>query len=77
MSAALALIAQHGAVTALGIVAAVLYYVNTYQEEDNNLVKFGPAYERYRQRVPRLNFFLGIIRWLGRRGTAGMRKNGG
>jgi protein-S-isoprenylcysteine O-methyltransferase Ste14 len=32
------------------------------EEEQSNIEKFGDAYKRYMQVVPRANFLLGIIR---------------
>ncbi|MFZ5910702.1 MAG: methyltransferase family protein [Chloroflexota bacterium] len=67
MSIALPLITQHWSVLALGVVAAVIYYVNTFEEEKDNIEKFGQAYRRYMETVPRLNFILGIVRLVRRR----------
>jgi len=67
MSIALPMIAQHWLVAAFGLVAAVVYYVNTFAEEKNNLEKFGEEYRRYMETVPRMNFILGIVRLIQRR----------
>ena len=58
------LIAQHWAVAVLGAVVVIIFYVDTYEEERSCLAKFGEAYEKYMQRVPRANFILGIVRLL-------------
>jgi protein-S-isoprenylcysteine O-methyltransferase Ste14 len=60
----LPLIAQHWLVAALGVIVIVITYVNTFDEETLNIEKFGEAYRQYMQRVPRLNFLLGIVRLL-------------
>jgi len=47
-------------VAALGLISIILLVMNTYDEEVTNLDKFGKEYESYCQKVPRLNFLLGI-----------------
>lgn len=63
----LILIAQHWLVAVLGVVALVIYYVDTYEEEASAIEKFGENYVKYRELVPRLNFIAGIIRLLRQR----------
>ena len=58
----LSLITTHWLVALLGIISWLIYFQNTYSEEEKNLKKFGDAYRNYQQRVPRLNFILGLIR---------------
>ena len=65
---ALALIAQHWVVGALGALAVVIYFLGTLEEEKSSIGKFGEPYEKYMQSVPRLNAILGIIRWIRNRG---------
>ena len=60
----LPLITQHWLVAVLGIIVIVINYVDTFNEEVSNIVKFGDEYREYMQRVPRLNFLLGIVRLL-------------
>jgi protein-S-isoprenylcysteine O-methyltransferase Ste14 len=62
MSVALPLISPHWAVVLLGIVAAIVCYVNMVEEDASDIEKFGDAYKAYIQRVPRMNFLLGIAR---------------
>jgi protein-S-isoprenylcysteine O-methyltransferase Ste14 len=62
MGLALPLISQHWAVALPGIVAVIAYYINTFDEEVSAIAKFGEAYKEYMQRVPRVNFLLGILR---------------
>jgi len=64
ISVALTLIAQHWLVGVLGAVAIVIYYVDTFEEEESAVKKFGEGYQRYSESVPRLNFVIGIIRVL-------------
>ncbi|MBN2148104.1 MAG: isoprenylcysteine carboxylmethyltransferase family protein [Anaerolineales bacterium] len=59
---ALPLITQHWSVAVLGIVAIAIYYINTFEEETSCIEKFGEQYREYMQRVPRINFLLGIYR---------------
>lgn len=54
-------ITWHWLVILLGVLSAIMYYWNTFIEEEQNLEKFGGAYRNYQQRVPRLNFLLGIV----------------
>jgi protein-S-isoprenylcysteine O-methyltransferase Ste14 len=67
MGVALSLIAQHWAVAVLGLVVVVISYVDTYDEERSCVAKFGEEYTRYAERVPRVNFILGLVRLLRRR----------
>lgn len=64
MGIALALIAQHLIVAILGAVVVLISYADTFEEESSCIKKFGEDYERYRERVPRLNFLIGIVRSL-------------
>jgi protein-S-isoprenylcysteine O-methyltransferase Ste14 len=45
-------------------VVIVCCYLIILSDEEQNLEKFGDDYKRYMQRVPRINFVLGIIRLL-------------
>jgi protein-S-isoprenylcysteine O-methyltransferase Ste14 len=67
LSIFLILLAQHWLITAIGVAAMTLVYAGIVPQADRaNLEKFGDDYNRYTQRVPRLNFVLGIIRLLRR-----------
>ena len=70
LALALSLIAQHVAVAALGALAAIFYYFDAAREDAANVVKFGPAYRSYMERVPRFSFLGGLVRWLRRRREA-------
>lgn len=67
MSVALPMISQHWLVIVPGLAAAVMYYLNTFDEEKGCIEKFGEEYRRYMQVVPRMNFVLGIIRAIRRK----------
>jgi protein-S-isoprenylcysteine O-methyltransferase Ste14 len=55
-------------IVAIGtIVALVCCYLIILSDEEKNLEKFGDDYKRYMQKVPRINFVLGVIRLLQRR----------
>jgi protein-S-isoprenylcysteine O-methyltransferase Ste14 len=58
----LALVAQHWLVAALGIIVMVICYMGMFEEDRSALAKYGEAYQRYMDSVPRANPFLGI--WL-------------
>jgi protein-S-isoprenylcysteine O-methyltransferase Ste14 len=47
---------------ALGIIGAVVVYMGSREEDQRLIQQFGDDYERYIQRVPRMNVFVGIIR---------------
>ena len=55
----------------LGIIGATLTYLSTKDEDKRLIEKFGDDYIRYMQRVPRINFLLGIIRLWRRREQRG------
>ena len=63
----LMLIAQHGLVIAMGAVAVVLNYIIALEADRAGIEKFGDAYRRYMQKVPRMNFLAGLIRLLRRK----------
>ena len=67
ISCALPLITWHWLVIVLGLVAAPIYYLSTYDEEDGCIEKFGDEYLDYMKRVPRMNFLLGVWRVIRRR----------
>jgi len=56
------LIAQHWSSVVLGLASTVLAYVDTFKADQSCIEKFGDAYRRYMERVPRVNFVAGIIR---------------
>ena len=65
------LISQHWAAVIIGIPLSIWFYVELPEEEKGLAVKFGEDYQSYMQRVPRINFLAGVIRWL-RRGLSGV-----
>jgi protein-S-isoprenylcysteine O-methyltransferase Ste14 len=67
MSIALPMISWHWVVAVFGVAAAAMYYSNTFDEEERCIEKFGDEYRRYTQRVPRMNFVLGVLRMIVRR----------
>ena len=70
MSLALMLITQHWASVALGVPAMVLVYLDLLKADQRLVEKFGDAYRRYIQDVPRVNVVWGLIRWVWRRARA-------
>ena len=63
MSASI-LISQHWLSAVVGVPIIVCFYLAVVKEEKGLKVKFGDDYKRYMQKVPRMNFMLGIIRVL-------------
>ncbi|UCF58930.1 MAG: 4Fe-4S binding protein [Candidatus Bathyarchaeota archaeon] len=61
------LISQHWLSAIVAVPIFVLLYQYVSMEERNLIVKFGDDYKRYMQKVPRMNFVLGIIRLLRRK----------
>ena len=67
---ALILITQHGLIATIGVVAVVLNYFITLKADQELIEKFGHDYKHYMQKVPRMNFLVGLIRLVGRRNRA-------
>jgi protein-S-isoprenylcysteine O-methyltransferase Ste14 len=59
--------AQKWLITTIGIPAVILIYVAIWQQDYFLIGKFGEDYKRYMEKVPRVNFLLGIIRLMQRR----------
>ncbi|MEJ2207503.1 MAG: isoprenylcysteine carboxylmethyltransferase family protein, partial [Anaerolineae bacterium] len=59
-----ALLSQHWLALVLAAVGVAAFYRQAIEEEKECLARFGPAYGRYRQRVPRFNALLGLARRL-------------
>ena len=58
---------QHWLFVIIGIPGIASVYLISTQEEHLNIERFGDDYERYMEKVPRMNLLLGIIRLLRRR----------
>ncbi|MFX1511180.1 MAG: methyltransferase family protein [Promethearchaeota archaeon] len=61
------LMKQHWIITICGILGIFLLYYTTVEEDKLLIRKFGDDYRKYMNSVPRLNLFLGIIRFIRRR----------
>lgn len=66
LNLALLLVSQHWLSAVLGIPAMVLNYIDIQKADLHEIEKFGDAYRRYMDRVPQINFILGIIRLMQR-----------
>ena len=66
MSASI-LISQHWLVAIVGVPIMVWMYFQEVKAEKGLIIKFGDDYKRYMEKVPRMNFILGIIRLLRRK----------
>jgi protein-S-isoprenylcysteine O-methyltransferase Ste14 len=62
LSPALALIGQHWLLLVLAALGMALLYLDTFNADAACITKFGEAYRRYMQRVPRVNFLAGLLR---------------
>lgn len=58
------LVAQHWVVAIFGILVIAIFYLGVLEAEKSALEKFGQDYLKYKERVPRLNFILGILKLL-------------
>ncbi len=58
------LVTWHWASMALGLLSMGLAYADTFKADQYCMEKFGDAYQRYMQKVPRVNFVIGIVRLL-------------
>ena len=67
LMAASILISQHWLSAIVGVPIIIWSYIEVPKEEKGLIIKFGEDYKRYMQKVPRMNFLLGIIRLLRRR----------
>jgi protein-S-isoprenylcysteine O-methyltransferase Ste14 len=56
------LVAQHWSSVVLGLVSMALVYLDTFKADQGCIDKFGDPYRHYMQRVPRVNFILGLVR---------------
>jgi protein-S-isoprenylcysteine O-methyltransferase Ste14 len=55
---------QHGLVLFLGVLGTISMVMIAHQEDQVLLKKFGEPYQRYKEAVPGLNIFVGVIRKL-------------
>ncbi len=58
----LPLISQHWLVAVFGIINAFISYHSAVLEDQSLISKFGDEYHAYMERVPRMNFLLGLAR---------------
>jgi len=64
---ALVLMSQHWLSVISGALGSALFYKDILREEQMSIEKFGDAYKRYMERVPRMNLLIGILRYLRQR----------
>lgn len=67
------LIAQHWTSVVLGLASMGLVYPDTFKADQSCSEKFGNEYERYMERVPRVNLVAGIVRLVRRSRAASKR----
>ena len=51
----------------LGVIGIAVIYMGCREEDQRLIQQFGDAYKHYMQKVPRMNFLLGIIRLMRRK----------
>jgi protein-S-isoprenylcysteine O-methyltransferase Ste14 len=57
------LLFQHWIIILIGLPIIPLVYLDLIRADKQLILKFDEKYKRYMQKVPRVNFLLGIIRW--------------
>ena len=62
LNIALILLTQHLFSLVAGVMAVIIMYYDTLKTESGLIEKFGDDYKKYIERVPRLNFILGIVK---------------
>ena len=62
LNIALMLLAQHWLVILIGIISMILIYLDIQAADQEGIDKFGDEYRQYMQKVPQMNFLLGILR---------------
>jgi protein-S-isoprenylcysteine O-methyltransferase Ste14 len=67
LNLALMLLSQHWLIILLGFPAMVLMYIDIQKADQHEIEKFGDDYLTYMDRVPQINFVLGIFRQLQRK----------
>jgi protein-S-isoprenylcysteine O-methyltransferase Ste14 len=68
ISLTLVCLSQHWLNAVMGAILMGLLYNDMCREEKNSIEKFGNDYRNYMERVPRINFVVGIIRLMRGRG---------
>jgi protein-S-isoprenylcysteine O-methyltransferase Ste14 len=68
ISLTLVFLSQHWLNAMLGAILMGLLYNDMCREEKSNIERFGDDYRHYMEQVPRMNFVVGIIRLIRRRG---------
>jgi len=61
------LLFQHWITVLLGVPIFPLMYLDLIKADKDAIEKFGDDYRRYMERVPRMNFILGVLRYLRQR----------
>jgi protein-S-isoprenylcysteine O-methyltransferase Ste14 len=63
----LVLMSQHWLSVISGVLGSALFYKEISKEEQISAAKFGDAYRRYMEQVPRMNILIGTLRLLQRK----------
>ncbi|MFX1328139.1 MAG: methyltransferase family protein [Promethearchaeota archaeon] len=67
LSISLTLMSQHWIMFLLGIPAWIVIYLETFMLDKGLIMKFGDDYIKYREKVPRINLILGLIKYCTRK----------
>ena len=58
------IVSQHWLSAIIGIPLIVWFYIDIPNDERGLILKFGDPYKHYMQKVPRINFIVGVVRLL-------------
>jgi protein-S-isoprenylcysteine O-methyltransferase Ste14 len=69
------MVAQHGVIILLGLIASTMMYFDIQSADREGIGKFGDEYRAYMQRVPQVNFILGLLRLVRSKPSSSKWKN--
>ena len=64
LSISLTLLSQHIIMVILSIIAIPIIYLETFSLDKGLIEKFGVSYNQYKEKVPRMNFAYGFIKYI-------------
>ena len=69
LSLAFILISQHWYILILGVPVMIILYKDMFRADEFGINKFGDDYKRYMEKVPRMNFFAGLMQSIKRKSS--------